>query len=224
MDIPSETTILIQVQINSYHQTDFSRHWWPSKGQEGAEEGGQERLEGKDTLLVLFHPLAFLPLCLTLHEPRFRKFITVKFPAWENSKNLHKNFPSVKSEIINMCKQLLFLNPVWKSFYWRLFAFLKMSSDWERRQSTHRAEENLLNLLFDTIEFLNNNLNDFLLACSIPSKRSVSFIAIDAESSKPVISEANINFSFARCNKIEFKSMLSHPDSLLVSLSLMWFQ
>lgn len=29
---------------------------------------------------------------------------------------------------------------------------------------THRNCENLLNLLFDTIEFSNNNLNDFFLA------------------------------------------------------------
>lgn len=51
-----ETTILIQIQINSYHQTDFSRHWGTLKELLGCGGGGQERLKGKDTLLVLFVP------------------------------------------------------------------------------------------------------------------------------------------------------------------------
>lgn len=77
-----------------------------------------------------------------------------------------------------MCKQLFCLSPQMESLVDENYSQLTSSSlkqfQLGGKAIAHRILENLLNLLFDTIEFSNNNLSDFLLALLAPREHTSS--------------------------------------------------
>lgn len=97
-----------------------------------------------------------------------------------------------------MCKQLFCLRPSSESFRdKKLRIFLEKGMRIVRQGekfTAHRILENLLNLLFDTIEFSNNNFKRFFPGFS-SCENAVSFIAIDARKKPNQLSRQQISIS-----------------------------
>ena len=113
-----------------------------------------------------------------------------------------------------MCKQLfLSFDPVRKVFPWQklpiYFAMNEKIIQQGGKFTAHRILENLLNLLFDTIEFSNNNFKRFFPGFSRVRTQLV-LLLLTPERSQIRYLGSKYQFQICQCcNKIKFKSMFS---------------